>query len=118
MVQITDDNGQQLGWAAAIIDLSSGSGPPPVHLHGHRVTGTRFLIGHTRDLADPAEPVVIREQDISQPPASGMSYADGTCPGCRAKAVLGTLDGDVMLILQHERHCRVLRKLLRQAGRL
>jgi hypothetical protein len=118
MIQIRSDNGAHLGWAKAIIDLTNGEAEPPVYLTPMEVTGTRFMIGHTRNLADRAEPVIVREADISDPPASGMGYAEGRCGECTGQGHVGSIggSGDVMMVLEHQDGCRVLRELLDQAG--
>ena len=121
MIPERDYTGQILGYAAREINLV-GTGPepePPLFLTPMEVTGTRFMIGHTRNLADPAEPVIVREADISDPPASGLGYAEGRCGECTARVTVGSIggSGDVMMVLEHQDGCRAFRELLAQAGK-
>jgi hypothetical protein len=107
------------GHARSVIELA-GTGPeaePPTFVTEHTVTGSRFLIGHTRDLADPGEPVIVREADISSPPASGLAYAEGRCPSCTARVTIGSIgDGDVLMVLEHQEGCRAFGRLLAKAA--
>jgi hypothetical protein len=114
-VTVTDDNGHVLGVAARVIDLAEPEPGPPLYLTPMAVSGTRFVVGHTANLADPAEPVIVRQCDISDPPASGLAFAEGRCGGCTARVTLGNLGDDVMMILEHQPRCRAFRKLLAQA---
>jgi hypothetical protein len=91
-----------------IIDLAS---PEPQFLTPFRVTG-RLRIGHTWDLADQDEPVVIREADDVRP---GARIAGGRCPGCVAKVTIGNLDDFTLLVLEHQTGCRWFTALLAEA---
>jgi hypothetical protein len=112
------------GYARGVIDLASPAEPERggmdpeagLVLTEMPVTG-RVMTGHTADLDDPAAPILIRETDISGPPASGALYVEGKCPSCITKSAIFRSDGETLLVLQHEPGCPAFRRLLAQVPR-
>src|SRR5215467_101134 len=72
-----------------------------------RVTG-RLIIGHTRSISDHAEPVLVRECDVLEPPPSG---ADLRCPGCVSRTQIGRLGQDTLALLEHQPGCTRMAEL-------
>jgi hypothetical protein len=126
---VTDAAGRRLGVAGAVIDLA-GTGPeqePPMggldpdapQWSGTwETTATRLAIGHTASLADQSAPIVVRPEDITDMPASGLSFAEGRCRSCVAKVTMfhPDADGTILFVLEHQQGCRTLRRLLAAAG--
>ena len=94
-----------------IIDLANPEPEPPQFLTALRVTGV-LRIGHTWDLADPDEPIVIREADDVRP---GARVAEGRCPGCTARTTISDAGDFTLLVLEHRRGCRWFRQLMAEA---
>jgi hypothetical protein len=81
-------------------------------------TATRLAIGHTASLADQSAPIVVHPEDITGMPESGLSFMEGRCRSCVAKVTMfhPDADGTILVVLEHQRGCRTLRRLLAAAG--
>jgi hypothetical protein len=108
------------GTASAVIDLAGGTpgrgghdpGVPQI-MTTLQVRG-RLVVGHTRSLSDPDEPILIDPCATIYP---GGGTADLRCGQCVAKVDVGQLDGATLAVLGHEPGCRWLAGMLEQAGR-
>lgn len=118
--RITHDPGRRL--EVQVIDLAvphpeGGFDPEAgLTLTTMRVTG-RLMIGHTASLADPDAPILVREADIASPPPSGLSWAEGRCPGCIARVSIHRDGQGTLMILEHQPGCRAFRRLLAEVPR-
>jgi hypothetical protein len=120
MIQIHGDNGQHLGWAAAVIDLAEpemGGRDPraPLTFSTLLVRGV-LRIGHTFDLDDETEPIYYVAGRGIRPGTA--SYADLRCDHCVTHSTICySSDRDTFLIMVHKRGCRWLTGVHREHGR-
>jgi hypothetical protein len=119
MIQITDDNGQHLGYAAGVIELSSemgGKDPRAPLAFSTLLVRGQLVVGHTFDLNDETEPIYYPEGQAVQPGKAG--YADFRCPFCVTHATVSyDDDGHTFMILEHKRGCRWLNRIHAEHGR-
>jgi hypothetical protein len=101
-----------------VIDLASGpergglDPEVPAILLPLQITG-RLVVGHTADLSDPAEPILVDPGEVVFP---GTPAADLRCAGCISKPTIGRLGGDTWAMIQHERGCQRLDELAQRAS--
>ena len=115
MIQITDDTGQHLGWAAGVLEFA-GTGPElggkdpdaPLTLTTLLVRGS-LNIGHTYDAADPDAPIWLEEQ----PEPGRVRDPDFRCDECVTKSNIAYQHGMTFVIMEHTRSCRWLRRMAR-----
>ena len=91
------------GTARDVIELTAE--PAGGWLQRFEVTGW-LRIGHTADLANPAEPVYIADKI-----GPGTTEIDLRCLTCDAQANIGRFGGDTLVVLTHDAGCPALAAL-------
>jgi hypothetical protein len=84
----------------------------PQHLTPVSITSKEVATGHTWDFDDPGEPILVPDDSIISRPDSSLSYLEGRCPSCVAGTMVARDPERTLVILQHERGCPWMEKLL------
>lgn len=122
MIQITDDTGRHLGWAAGVLDFTNAEPDPPVTItplapgfSRIKMPWRQIRIGHVRGNVLRAEAIYTTGEVIEPTDAE---YLEGDCRACDSSLVVcpNQEPGRTWFVLEHEDRCPAFAAML--AGEL